>query len=268
MPSTLPAKSNAPAQKTAATTPDMTRDPDAQPGNSTKGAKMDQDWGQDLGPRLGPNQEIRAGGLATEDLSVRGAHRRSTSSHSRLLERHLRRSMSARYFLRKASMLTTFGPALASGSGALGTASLAGALPAAGGRSPPFSDARRGPRDFFSARPPSGVELALEASPARAPARGASPRGAASCCAPSLSASISSNCRPYGTLGSKNTLMAAKGTTNRSGMLSNVNLTSKRSSVTTRSQKRCCRTTVISSGYFSRSRFESTTPGASVLKAM
>src|SRR5215467_9581418 len=61
-----------------------------------------------------------------------------------------------RHFLRKASMLTTFGPALAPGSGALGAASLAGALPAAVGRSAPFSDALRGPRGFFSARAPSG----------------------------------------------------------------------------------------------------------------
>src|SRR5215831_350922 len=97
-------------------------------------------------------------------------------------------SASARHFLRKASMLTTLGPALAPGSGALGAASLAGVLPAPGGRSAPFSDVRRGPRDFFSARPPSGGALALDASPPRAPARGASPRGAASCCAPSLSA--------------------------------------------------------------------------------
>src|SRR5215831_4846726 len=85
------------------------------------------------------------------------------------------------HFLRKAPMLTTFGPALGPGSEALAAGSLAGALPRACGRSAPFSGAdRRGARGFFSARGPSAVVDALDASPPRA-------RGAASCWAASPS---------------------------------------------------------------------------------
>src|SRR5262249_61914487 len=77
-----------------------------------------------------------------------------------------RAALSWPHFLRKASMLTTFGPALGPGSEALGAGSLAGALPRACGRSAPFSGAdRRGARGFFSARGPSAVVDALDASP-------------------------------------------------------------------------------------------------------
>ncbi len=47
-------------------------------------------------------------------------------------------------------------------------------------------------------------------------------------------------------------------------MPSNVSFTSKPSSDTERSQKRCCSTIVISVGYLSFSRLDSTTPEAAV----
>src|SRR6516164_630021 len=81
-------------------------------------------------------------------------------------------------------------------------------------------------------------------------------------------ASAGSNCNPNCTEGSKKLLMAANGTTKRSGMPPNDKPTSKRSSVTTRSQNWCCKMIVISSGYCARSREDSFTPSAVERKVM
>src|SRR5271163_586876 len=65
-------------------------------------------------------------------------------------------------------------------------------------------------------------------------------RGAASSSSAGVAApSEFSNCRPNCTEGSKKLLMEAKGTTRRSGIPPNDRPTSKRSSVTTRSQNWC-----------------------------
>src|SRR5665213_1821684 len=81
-------------------------------------------------------------------------------------------------------------------------------------------------------------------------------------------ASAASNCRPNCTDGSKKLLMELNGTTSRSGMPPNDSPTSKRSSVTVRSQNWCCRITVISSGYCASSRGDSLTPSAVDRKVM
>ena len=78
----------------------------------------------------------------------------------------------------------------------------------------------------------------------------------------SAAVSAGSNCRPNCTDGSKKLLMELNGTTRRSGMPPNDRPTSKRSSVTTRSQNWCWRMTVISSGYCASSRGDSFTPSA------
>src|SRR5437899_3077442 len=84
----------------------------------------------------------------------------------------------------------------------------------------------------------------------------------------SVAASDGSNCRPNCTDGSKKLLMELNGTTRRSGMPPNDRPTSKRSSVTTRSQNWCCRMIVISSGYCAKSRGDSFTPSAVDRKVM
>src|SRR3954453_13483606 len=133
---------------------------------------------------------------------------------------------SADYFLRKRSSRTTSAPSLG----------LAG--------SPPCSGAGE-------AEDGAGTATADGAGTAGRLAGGAS-----------LRASEGSNCKPNCTDGSKKLLIELKGTTSRSGIPPNDSPTSKRSSVTTRSQNWCCRITVISSGYCASSRGDSLTPSA------
>ena len=78
----------------------------------------------------------------------------------------------------------------------------------------------------------------LGAATGRAEGAGTAGRFAAGA---SAAASAGSNCRPNCTDGSKKLLIASNGTTSRSGMPPNDRPTSKRSSVTTRSQNWCCR---------------------------
>jgi hypothetical protein len=101
-----------------------------------------------------------------------------------------------------------------------------------------------------------------------APSAGKAPRGAlpalgasSSRTAPST-ASCASNFRPNCTEGSKNVVIASKGTSRRSGTPEKDNPTSKACSLTFRSQNWCWRTIVISSGCLSRRRCDSRTPGA------
>src|SRR5260370_1099550 len=84
----------------------------------------------------------------------------------------------------------------------------------------------------------------------------------------SVAASDRSNCRPHCTDRWEKLLMELNGTTRRSGVPPNDRPTSKRSSVTTRSQNWCWRMTVISSGYCASSRGASFTPSALDRKVM
>ena len=82
------------------------------------------------------------------------------------------------------------------------------------------------------------------------------------------SASCVSNFRPNWTDGSKKVVIASKGTSSRSGTPETESPTSKECSEMFSSQNWCWSTIVISSGCFSRRRWERRTPGAPVRKVM
>src|SRR5438552_12565916 len=132
------------------------------------------------------------------------------------------------YFLRKRSIRTTVAPSLPRGG------------------SPPFSAG-----GVATGRPEAGGTAGRLAEAGISPA-----------------ISCGSNCRPNCTEGSKKLLIEANGTTSRSGTPPNDSPTSKRSSVTTRSQNWCCRMIVISSGDCASSRGDSLTPSAFDRKVM
>src|ERR1700731_504075 len=112
------------------------------------------------------------------------------------------------------------------------------------------------------------VSAVAETGTVEVTAEGAGTAGALVAGASLGAASAGSNCRPNWTEGAKKLLMEWKGTTSRSGIPPNDRPTSKRSSVTTRSQNWCWRMTVISSGYCASSRGDNFTPSAVDRKVM
>ena len=116
---------------------------------------------------------------------------------------------------------------------------------------------RPSPCPPWRARARAGASDGSEAAPRKRRAGGARPRRTA----PRRSSPATSNFRPNWTEGSKKPDTASKGTTSFSGELPKDSPTSKPCSLTCRSQNWCCRTMVISSGYFSASRVEILTPG-------
>ena len=137
-----------------------------------------------------------------------------------------------RYFLRKASIETTFpGPSAGFSAGTTGFAAEGGGLAEAAG-------------SWGSGRSVAGF------------GRGAS------------SLIRGSSLNPNGTDGSEKPVIASNGTVRRSGLREKLRLTSKASCVTTRSQNSCCRMIDISSGNRPFTAAGTTTPGARVLKAM